>query len=68
MTLDDTWDRFVKKYTGFGEVIVGRTVSMKEFAKVITLASLEEIFALRMYIDGEKIDTERTTKRSRSSS
>ena len=29
---------------------------MKEYAKMKTLVSLEEIFALQMYIDGEKID------------
>ena len=39
------------------EEIVGKTVNMKEYAKMKTLASLEEIFALQMYIDGEKIDT-----------
>ena len=53
MTLDDTWDRFVKKYTDPGKVIVGKIVNTKEYAKKIILVSLEEIFALLMYIDGE---------------
>jgi hypothetical protein len=36
---------------------VGKTVNMKECVKMITLVSLEEIFALQTCIDGEKIDT-----------
>ena len=47
MTLDDTWDRFVKKYTDPGKVIVGKTVSMKEYAKMIILVSLEETLCTR---------------------
>ena len=38
---------------------------MKEYAKMKTLVSLEEIFAPQMYIDGEKIDIQRgSTKTS----
>ena len=37
--------------------IVGKTVNMKECVKMITLVSLEDIFALQTCIDGEKIDT-----------
>ena len=47
MTLDDTWDRFVKKYTDPGKVIVGKTVSMKEYAKMIILASLDGTLCTR---------------------
>ena len=31
MTLDDTWDRFIKKYRTRGKVIVGKIANMKEF-------------------------------------
>ena len=46
MTLDDTWDSFVKKYTDLGEVTVGKIANMKEFVKTITLVSLEETFVI----------------------
>jgi len=36
-----------------GKVIAGKIVSMKEYAKMIILVSLEETFVLRTFIDGK---------------